>query len=74
MNNYEKVILKMFESGKIPEGQLYSVDCKHDTWCAINSGGECSCNVDVTFTTPHTEQCTEGKRAKRARRKGMVQE
>lgn len=69
MNNYEKVILKMIESGKIPTGpgQVYRIDCQHDPWCGINKGRECNCNVEVTIIkefdhTPHTEDAYKTKK------------
>ena len=51
-HNYFPKLMALWEQGKIPPGQLSSVDIAHHDWCAIHAGGYCDCDPDVRLRRP----------------------
>jgi len=50
MHNYVKKLDKMIADGSINITGISTARIAHDGWCAINKGGECNCDPDITIT------------------------
>jgi hypothetical protein len=58
-HNYMKKLKTMREEGKIAGSGLHHVNIAHDRWCAIDEGGLCNCNPDVTLRATHKLETDE---------------
>lgn len=51
-HNHQRKIEAMVARGElvIEPGQIQHVNIAHDPWCAINRGGYCNCDPDISVT------------------------
>ncbi len=51
-HNYQTKMEKMIARGelKIKPDEIQHVKIEHDSWCAVNRGGFCNCDPDISLT------------------------
>jgi hypothetical protein len=48
MENFQRKIMQMVESGAIPKSEFANLNIQHDDWCdRLNGVGPCNCDPEV---------------------------